>query len=152
MQGAVHNWLVYSMVKPHTKMNTAAKPSHPLAVNIGVILMLVATFTSLTRSALRADWGDRWVWVQFGVQLMILVLPFWFIFRRKNWARWLLLAYALGGYCVAFPLVQHRLQTHATWWLLRFAVINLIAVAGLVALFLPSASKWFRANGSANVA
>jgi hypothetical protein len=134
-------------------MNTAApKPSRPVTVNIGVILLLAAILTSISRGAFRANWGNRLVWVQFGVELIMLVIPFWFILQGKNWARWLLFAYALGGICVAFPSVQHHLQAHAISWLLRFGVINLIVVVGLVALFVPSASKWFRANESAKVA
>jgi hypothetical protein len=114
--------------------------------------LLAAILTSISRGAFRANWGNRLVWVQFGVELIMLVIPFWFILQGKNWARWLLFAYALGGICVAFPSVQHHLQAHAISWLLRFGVINLIVVVGLVALFVPSASKWFRANESAKVA
>ena len=82
----------------------------------------------------------------------MLVIPLWFIFQRKNWARWLFVVYGLVGAYATFPYLLHPVQSHASSWLLRWLVINLIAIAGLAALFLPSATNWFRANDDAQTA
>jgi hypothetical protein len=125
---------------------TATKGSRPLAVQIALLLLLVLTSTSLVRSALRADWNSPFIYIKYAIDLIMLGVPLWFVFRGKNWARWLLVAYGIGGFCVSLARVIQHLNADASSWLSAWTLLNVIAVAALVALFLPSASQWFRGD------
>jgi hypothetical protein len=115
-----------------------------LAVQIGLVLLVAIVGTSLGRGALRVEWNAPLTYIKYDIELIMLVIPLWFIFRGRNWARWLLVAYAIGGLCVSLPRVIRHVDAAATSWLLTYALLNLAAVAALIALFLPSSSQWFR--------
>lgn len=134
-------------------MNTTARPgSRPLTVQIALLLLIAIVGTSLGRGAFHADWNAPFTYVKYGIELLILVVPLWFIFKGKNWARWLLAAYALGGFCVSLPRVIQHVDAAASSWLLTYGLVNLVIVAALVALFLPSSSQWFRGHANAKAA
>jgi hypothetical protein len=135
------------MSKSSTNMNAAThRSSHPFAVQIALLLLLAVISTSLVRSALRADWSSPFIYIKYVIELTMLGVPMWFAFRRKNWARWLLVAYGVGGFCVSLPRVIQHFNANTTSWLVTYALVNTVVVAALVALFLPSASEWFRAD------
>jgi hypothetical protein len=46
------------------------------------------------------------------------------------------------------PKVIEHLNANTTSWLLTYALLNVVVVASLVALFLPSASQWFRGDAA----
>ncbi len=126
-------------------MNTSPKQRlRPLAVNLAVVLVLVTAGASLARTALRADWNFPLVYAKFVFELLMLALPLWFTWRGKNWARWLLVAFALGGLCLSVPGLIEHIHTHAASWIVTYSWQNLIDVIALVLLFHPSASQWFR--------
>jgi len=137
------------MYKPYTNMNAANhRGSRPFAVQIALLLLLAITGTSLVRGAFRADWNNPFVYIQYVIELVMLGVPIWFVLRRKNWARWLLVAYGVGGFCVSLPQVIQHLNASRTSWLVTYALLNVVVVAALVALFLPSASQWFRGDAT----
>src|SRR5271169_5472949 len=131
---------------------TAHQTSRPLALRIALTLLVATIGTSLVRSALRADWNGPLVLVKFGSELIMLWVPLWFIFRGKNWARWLLVAYTFGGFCVSLPRLIEHLHSHASSWLLAYGLLNLVVVAALIGLFLPSSTQWFRGHANARMA
>jgi hypothetical protein len=86
------------------------------------------------------------VFVKFGFYLVILFLPLWFIFRGKNWARWLLVAFAFGGFCLSVPQLTQHFESRSISWIATYGLRNVIVVGALIALFLPAASRWFRGD------
>jgi hypothetical protein len=73
----------------------------------------------------------------------MLLLPLWFIFRGKNWARWLLLAVAIAGFCFSVQRVIRHFQDHSSSWILAYFLHTLVDAGALVALFHPSTKEWF---------
>jgi hypothetical protein len=129
-------------------MNAAThRGSHPFAVQIALLLLLAIISTSLVRGALSADWNSPFIYIKYVIELIMLGVPMWFVFRRKNWARWLLVAYGVGGICLSLPQVIQHFHANTTSWLVTYALLNVVVVSALVALFLPSASQWFWGDG-----
>jgi hypothetical protein len=115
-----------------------------MAVYVSLVVLVAIIGASLTRHAIGADWTNPLVCVQFVIELVMLGVPLFFVFLGKSWARWLLVLYALGGWCVAAPAVRQHLWLHAGSWLLTFTIVNVCIVAALVGLFLPASTHWFR--------
>lgn len=128
------------------------RSSRPLAVNLAVVLLLVNVGASVALDALRAEWNTPFVYVKFTCMLLMLALPLWFIWRGKNWARWLLVAFAFGGLCLSFPGLMQHLRARSCSWLGSYCWRNLIDVIALVGLFHPSSTRWFREATNANTA
>src|SRR5882757_8923472 len=117
---------------------TMQQNSRPMTVNIALGIFLISFGASVIPQLLRAHWNDLFIYIKFGSELIILFLPLWFIFRGKNWARWLLVVFALAGFCLSMRrLSQHE---HSASWLVQYCLRNLVVVAALIALFLPSAN------------
>jgi len=123
---------------------TAPRNARPLAVNMALVFFLLTIGTSLVRSAARADWNSWLVYVKYGGEFVILAVPLWFIFRGRNWARWLLVSYAVGGFCVSVPQLIQHFDGHSNRWLVSYGLRNLIGVVALIILFLRSSNQWFR--------
>ena len=131
-------------------MNTTTKRGpRPLAVNLAVIILLVSFGVSLAPLLTSAEWREPFVYVKYGSEIVMLLLPLWFIFRGKNWARWLLVAFAFAGFCGRLPQLIGQLHEHSVWWIVSYRLYSLIEWVALVALFLPSSSRWFRGNREA---
>jgi hypothetical protein len=128
---------------------TAQRGSRPLAVNLALIILLVSFSMSLTPRLAHAEWSDAFVWIKFGFEFIILLLPLWFLVRGKNWARWLLVALAFAGFCFRLPQLIGQFQEHSIGWIVTCRLYSLIEVVALVALFLPSSSRWFRGSRDA---
>lgn len=131
---------------------TTRRESRPLAVKISLAILLCGAAVAIIPPALYGNWNSPLVYVKFGSEFVMLLLPLWFIFRGRNWARWLLVAFAFGGLCVSLPQLMRHLEAHSGSWMVTYVWRNLIVVAALVALFLPKSNRWFRRDENANVA
>ena len=131
-------------------MNTSAqRGQRPLAVNLALIILLVSFGVSLTSRLARDEWNDLLVFVKYGSELIMGWLPLWFVFRGKNWARWLLVAFAFAGFCSRLSLLIWLFHEHSVWSVVTYRWHSLIEAVALVALFVPSSSRWFRGNRDA---
>ena len=136
---------------------TAHRSSRPLTVKLALILLLINTGTSLLLEILSADWQSvDWSnplhYVKWGTGLSMLVVSFWLVFLGINWARWALVVIAVLGFCFTLPLLFHYIQAHSFPWIVSYFHRNLISVMGLVLLFLPQSSQWFRRRTNGNAA
>jgi hypothetical protein len=119
----------------------------PVAIWVALSVLFVAFGMSIVPRAMRADWNKPLVWVYFATEILMLAVPLVFVFLGREWARWLLAVYALGGLCLAVPLIIHH--QHAASWLFTFGLENVVVLAALIGLFLPSSTKWFRGEVNA---
>jgi hypothetical protein len=122
---------------------TIQRGPRPLAVNLALIMLLVSFSVSLAPRLARAEWSDPFVCIKYGSEIVMLLLPLWFIFRGKNWARWFLAALTFAGFCLALPQLIRQFQEHSVWWVVNYRLLNLAQWLALVALFHPSTSEWF---------
>jgi hypothetical protein len=122
---------------------TTQQSSRPVAVNLALFILLVSFAVSLIPQLVRADWTSFLVYIQLGSELVILAVPLWFISRGKNWARWLLVVFAVAGFCDRLPQLIRQFQEHSVWWVVNYRLLSLIEAVALVALFHPSTSEWF---------
>jgi hypothetical protein len=137
-------------VRQHTFMNTNThRGPRPLVVNLALIILLVSFGVSLASRLARAEWNGLFLCVKYGSELIMLLLPLWFIFRGKNWARWLLVALAFSGFCFRLPQLIQQFDGHSVGWVVAYRWHSLIEAVALVALFLPSSNRWFRGNKDA---
>lgn len=125
------------------------RDSCPPTVILALIVLLASFAASLVPRLLRTDWDGFLVYIKFGVEFIILFLPLWFVLRGKSWARWLLVAFAFGGFCLSLPLLIKRVEAHSTTWIATYCFRNGIILVALIALFLPASSQWFRGGGRA---
>lgn len=130
--------------------STTPRSPRPSAVNFAIIILLVSTGWSLARHAVRADWGNPFVYIQFGCELVMLYIPLWFIFRGKNWARWIMVAWAVGGICVSLSSLMQNLHAGSASWIVTHYWRSLAEVVALFALFLHSSNQWFRGHTNAH--
>jgi hypothetical protein len=101
--------------------------------------------------ALQGHWDSPLAYVKFGSEFILLLLPLWFIFRGRNWARWLQVSFAFGGFCVSLPQLIRHFEAHSVSWIATYCWRNMIVVGALIALFLPMSSRWFGRSKNANV-
>jgi len=126
--------------------NIAIQNSRPIAVKLALIYFLVDRGVGTISEMFYGPWDMHIYYSIFGVGLVLDFVPLWFVFRRKNWARWFVAIFTLG-YCCYDPFLWRRYhQTfsaiQSVWfWLSWF--LDIIAVA---LLFHPSSSRWFRAQ------
>ena len=128
-------------------------PSRPLAVTLGVVLLTanflmafvgcliwgISVASPFPPPGTNILWALFCLWPVFFVLFLILVLfiPLWFLYRRKNWARWYFLIFA----CLSLAtLFMNEKVTAAS------AAIVLVNAIATVALFLPSSDRWFSAR------
>jgi hypothetical protein len=134
-------------------MEVATRPeSRPLAVKLALAVLLWRAGVAIIPRVLYGNWNSPLVDVKFGSEFAMLLLPLWFILRGRNWARWLLVAFAFGGFCVSLPRLMRHVDAHSVSWIVAYSWRNLLVVAALVALFLPKSNRWFRRDENANVA
>lgn len=122
---------------------TTQRGSRPLAVNIALVILLINFGTSLVPRLAYAEWNDLFVRIKYGSEIIMLLLTLWFIFRGKNWARWLLLAVGIAEFCLSVPRVIQHFQNHSASRILTYCLRSLVDVVALVALFHPSTNEWF---------
>jgi hypothetical protein len=135
---------------------TTQRIRRPMTVNLGLAILLVDAARHIIPTVLYGHWDNPSVnpllYVKFGSEFAILLLPLWFIFRGKNWARWLMLAFFFGGFCVSLPEVMRHFEAHSTGWIVTYCCVNMILFAAVVAFFLPASGRWFQGHRDANLA
>ena len=122
---------------------TIHQKQRPLAVTLGLALFVANQSLILVYAAIRGNWHSPNFYINFGLSLAVLFVQVWFIFRGKNWARWLLVAMMFAGFCV-LPWFIKRYSSHSASWITLSVLQNLADIVVLVALFLPSSNRWFR--------
>ena len=126
-------------------MNTTTPQcTRPLSVYLSLSIFLVAFGVSLAPRLARANWNDAFVHLKYGSELVMLLLPLWFIFRGKNWARWFLLVVAIMGFCLRMPQTIQQFHERSIEWMLTYCLCILAEVTALILLFLPLSNSWFR--------
>jgi len=85
---------------------TLNKNSRPLGVDLALILLVINLGTAFAEQVIGVDWrGADWSnplhYVKWGSQVLMTVVPLWFIFCGKNWARWFLVLAACVGLCIS---------------------------------------------------
>lgn len=93
---------------------------------------------------MRAQWTEPLVYVKFSVVLVLFFVPLWFIFQGQNWARWLFVVLALGGYCLRLPELVRYTHAHSIWWILMHQWRVVVEIVATMLLFLPVSNRWFQ--------
>ena len=130
-----------------TFMNiTTHRGARPLAVKIAVGLLAASCGIDLV---LKTIWyhshhsDDSDFYVSLAVVFTILSLLLYFLFRGRNWARWVVLFMFIIG--IILSLVLH-VQRHSGLYFI-YLLMNTVAI---VALFRSPSSQWFRGEANDN--
>ena len=82
----------------------------------------------------------------FGFGLVLDYGSLWFVFRRKNWARWFVTIFTLPFVCYD-PFLWHREHlTFSVFQSVWFWLSDLLDIIAVVLLFHPTSNRWFRAH------
>jgi hypothetical protein len=84
-------------------MSNIHPTSRPLAVKFALALFAANQATILVPDAIRGHWHSLIFYISFGTMLAMLFVPPWFVFRGKNWARWLMVAFWFAGFFRFYP-------------------------------------------------
>src|SRR5262245_40830861 len=77
-------------------MNTSpSQTARPLSVQAALAVLVFVIGIDFVWSAARANWGILFTYLQFGIAIIMIGVPLLFVFRGKNWARWLLVVMAI---------------------------------------------------------
>jgi hypothetical protein len=126
------------------KTATQQGPRPPL-VNLALIISLVGFGVSLGPRFAHAALTNFSECVACAAELIIL-LPLWFIFRGKSWARLVLLALTFLGFCFRLPQLIQQFEAHSLGWTVAYILGDAVV---LVLLFLPSSNRWFQGSRNA---
>jgi len=118
----------------------------PIAVNFALILLAVNTGEAFIMSLIYTQWRNLSADISFGIFLILYVTPVWFVFRRKNWARWFVAILTFGGVCYSPFLWVRDHQTFSAFWTVWFWLSDLSDIIVVIALFCPSSNRWFQAK------
>lgn len=133
-------------------MQTVIQPPH--AVRYGVFSMLASVILGALSVAVQnyaADDRrglDPWLWVPFVLINSLFLYFLLLIWRRRNWARWVVLVWCVAGWCATVWFAYFMPYESALETALAFA--SLIAdTLGCWFLFTQPSSSWFRTVGTA---
>jgi len=121
--------------------------SRPKAVSVAVYLLALGTTIGFAWAFADANFGEIRP-ITYLLLSPIIAIPYvviWFIFRGKNWARWLFLVVFGLALCSLAASFQQLL----TLPILDIVVYSARMLAGFIAAVIlvePSSSKWFRAS------
>jgi hypothetical protein len=118
----------------------------PIVVKFALILLAFNTGDALVMSVIYAQWDNLSADISFGGFLILYVIPLWFVFHRKNWARWFVAVLTFGGVCYSPFLWVRDHQTFSAFYTVWFWLSNLLDVITLILLFHPSSNRWFQAK------
>ena len=123
--------------------------SCPLIVKFALLILLINVASAFAQQVVITDWNSV-VWsnpllyVKWGSNVLLLAVPLWFMFRGKNWARWMFLVVALPGLWIALPTTIEAFKTQSFSWAIYYVQHYLLDIVALIALFLPISNRWFR--------
>ena len=126
-----------------TLMNTTSQNSRPRVVTLAVVFLAVVFAGGLALKILGAQSFDLRFYVEFVVTFLLEAVTGWFIFRGKNWARWVLIAMFVLGVAFTFPEFIQRAQHYSALRVGRYIIGVIADLIILFALFQPSASRWY---------
>ena len=142
---AVPAWLSFGSLGSSTFMTiTTNQNSRPVTVKIAVIFLLISIGIAIVQIAPRAHWSNPLAYVAFTLIIGLPLLFVWFIFQRKNWARWVFLIMFGLSTLLSFRSF-HLLNGHPILTLLFFTHTTLQLVAAIALLLQPS-NNWYRGN------
>lgn len=125
-------------------MNATSQTSRPRVVTLAVVFLAVVFAAGLARKILEAQSYDLRFYVGFVVTFLLEAVTGWFIFRGKNWARWVLIGVFVLGVAFTFPEFIQQVQHYSVLQSGRYLIGVIGDLIILFALFHPSASRWFR--------
>ena len=130
-------------------MNTTIRRGRrPTSVNLALIIFLVSFSVSLGPRLAHAAFTDFSECIACASELIILI-PLWFIFRGKNWARWVLVVLTFVGFAFRLRQLIPQIGWHSLGWVVAYRWYILVEAGVLVVLFLPSSNRWFRGDRDA---
>jgi len=126
--------------------NIAQHNPRPMAVKVALIFLLLDSGAATISEIVYGPWDLYPFYYIFGFGLVLDYVPLWFVFRRKNWARWFVAIFTLANVCYD-PFLWHRdHQTFSAFQSVWFWLSDLLDIVAVVLLFHPSSSRWFRAH------
>jgi hypothetical protein len=126
--------------------NIAHRGARPVAVKFAFILLALNTSLGFTMSLIYIPRGNLFLEVSSIGFLIIYVIPLWFLFLGKNWARWLVVILTFCGICHSFFFWVWHHQTFSVFETVWFWLVNLSDIITVIALFHPSSNRWFQAK------
>ena len=131
------------------RIGSGIQTAQPWSVVVGVVLLLVTSSLQFQHSVARVLKGGSLVYDGPLLDAVLLLVPLWFTFRGRSWARWIWVIYVVGGVAVSVqPLIQH-LQAGAVHWVVGFCLRSLVVCLAVIVLFLPLSNQWFREHRNA---
>jgi len=120
--------------------------NRPFPVKLALVFLAVNIGTALVMSVVYAQWGNLSADISFGIFLILYVIPLWFVFCRKNWARWFVAVLTFGGVCYSPFLWVRDHQTFSTLGAIWFWLGDLLDIIVLILLFHSTSNRWFQAK------
>ena len=109
----------------------------PLLVTLALAAFVANQVPNFVLGGLRGNWHSLYFYIRFAALMATVFVPAWFVFRGRNWARWLLVSIFFVGFCVSL----HSFITSYPPLDILKASIDIVTLA---ALFLPPSNRWFR--------
>ena len=121
----------------------ANQNSRPITVKVASTCLLASVGLVVVKIVLGAHWENPLTYVAIPVVLSVPLLFVWFIFRGKNWARWIFLVLFALGLLLSIRDIQ---QPHSTVTLAFFFAQSVVQLVAAIALILPASNKWFKGD------
>ena len=123
---------------------TTYSNTRPMSVKLALIWLATEGIVTTVSGIWYGPWGMSSYHYIFGFGLILDFAPLWFVFRRKNWARWFVIIYMVFNVCFD-PLLGNRFHlTFSTLQKVWFGLSDILDITAVVLLFLPSSNRWFR--------
>src|ERR1700728_597329 len=93
----------------------------PISVKLVFIIFALTIGEPLVVSVIYNQWNNLFADISFGLFLILYVVPLWFIFIRKNWARWFVAILTAFNIVCMTPFVWiHFHQTFSSFGVIWF--------------------------------
>jgi len=122
---------------------TLRSGQRPIQVNVALVLWTIGAGLNLIEWALEADWRDWVTYPVFVILLMLSALLLWFIYRRQNWARWLVVGLVAFRTLLLLRAI-HRTEDISLRQAASLGSRTLFQLAPAILLFSRPATTWFR--------
>ena len=119
--------------------------SRPPAVTLAVILLTVGMTAGVLRGVIGVHFSKPVLWLLLAAVAVVPYLVIWFIFRGKNWARWVFLIMFVLAIC-SLSVSPQRLLAQSAFDIILYCGRLLLGLIAAGALFSPSSTEWFRGN------